>query len=315
MNLWDKCTLYQKKIGEYCDKIKQTQASPELIKELYLFVKKVVPEFYIEGFMHPRYSYLLTTLFFCEMRIPKEFIIESKPNFNIQKFKNLKECSSSKDIIEYIVYETRKALALKHSLNKNNPVNLDIFSLENDCEFSSEKAKEICDSLNIESYILEIYPGYSESAKLCNGNGFHMCNIIKLNNQYYLIDCTYRQFFTLNQNYLDRIGIVDTSGCRPGRFMLMNDERKQIASTILKDGWIALDNNTLKHFLDGFTISFRNGLYYENTRDFTYTTPYTIEDYINFLQGNDNQINREGLENLGYQKKPLKNWNLSFKRR
>ena len=72
---------------------------------------------------------------------------------------------------------------------------------------------------------------------------------------------------------------------------------------------------TMKTYLDAFTISFRNGLYYENTLDFSYTTEYSLDDYIRFIHGDDNQINHEDKLYLGYQSKPLKNYKLNFKKR
>ena len=42
----------------------------------------------------------------------------------------------------------------------------------------------------------------------------------------------------------------------------------------------------------------------KKTNDYSYETNYTPEDYINFLEKKDNQINHEGREVLGYQKRP-----------
>ena len=87
--------------------------------------------------------------------------------------------------------------------------------------------------------------------------------------------------------------------------MIMSEERKKVAEVLLKRGWIELDQNVFKHYMDGFAISFRNGLYYEQTNDFSYTTNYTASDYEKFLFGADTQILHEGDEVLGYQKRPL----------
>lgn len=314
MNPWKHINTYKEEFKNYSEKIKQTQASPDTMTELYSFIKKITPIFYINNCLEPSYEYVRAAMTLCELQIPKKFIIESNPNFNLNNNPNIKNCTTTTNILNYIVCKTRQQLSIKHSFEETNPTNLDQLDLVNDCIYSSSTVNTLCEHLNLKSYTLKIHQGYKEDAKLCNGNGFHMFNIIELNNQYHLIDCTYRQFFTLYKNHLDRIGIINTAGCKPGTFMIMNKERKQIATKILKDGWITLEENTLKHFLDGFTISFRNGLYYETTQDFSYTTPYTTEDYINFLQEKDNQINHEGKENLGFQKKPLKNWNLNFKR-
>ncbi len=72
---------------------------------------------------------------------------------------------------------------------------------------------------------------------------------------------------------------------------------------ILKDGWIKSDEDILKHYLDGFAISYRNGIYYAQTKDYSYKTSYNAEDYIRFLKEEDSQINHEGKEALGFQKR------------
>ena len=60
-----------------------------------------------------------------------------------------------------------------------------------------------------------------------------------------------------------------------------------------------------KYYLDGFAISFRNGLYYDETGDYSFTTPYTFDEYIDFLNGKDSQVKREGKLVLGYHEKPV----------
>lgn len=96
--------------------------------------------------------------------------------------------------------------------------------------------------------------------------------------------------------------------------MLMTEKGRKIANTLISDGYIELNDEVFKTYLDAFTISFRNGLYYENTLDFSYTTEYSLDDYIRFIHGDDNQINHEDKLYLGYQSKPLKNYKLNFKK-
>ena len=86
----------------------------------------------------------------------------------------------------------------------------------------------------------------------------------------------------------------------------MTEVGKQIAQNLLEKGYTRLSNESFKTYLDAFTVSFRNGLYYEQTNDYSYKTNYTATDYINFLEGTDTQINHEGSEVLGFQKKPNK---------
>ncbi len=94
--------------------------------------------------------------------------------------------------------------------------------------------------------------------------------------------------------------------------MLKDLEREKVARTILKKGWIKLTEENLKHYLDGFTLYYRNGLYYENLGVADYKVDYNIDTYINFLFGDDSQIKHESRRFLGYQYSPLKNRNFKF---
>lgn len=93
--------------------------------------------------------------------------------------------------------------------------------------------------------------------------------------------------------------------------MLLNEERENVAKELLKKGYIILTPDTLKHYLDGFTLSFRNGLYYEQN-GISYTTPYTYEQYLDFLYTDASLTDYEDRSLLGYQKRPLRNPNFEF---
>lgn len=94
---------------------------------------------------------------------------------------------------------------------------------------------------------------------------------------------------------------------------MMNESRKLTAKTLLEKGWIELTDVNCKNYFDGFALSYRNALYYEQLGKVDYTTNYTSDDYImKFVFGCDSQILREGKENLGIQKRMLKR-DLSFK--
>lgn len=88
--------------------------------------------------------------------------------------------------------------------------------------------------------------------------------------------------------------------------MTLTEEKLKLAVSLLEKGYIELTDENGKNYFDTFTLSYRNGLYYEKTNDFTYTTPYTLKDYINFLQGTTSLLKYEDINTLGYQKTPLK---------
>ena len=50
--------------------------------------------------------------------------------------------------------------------------------------------------------------------------------------------------------------------------------------------------------MDGFALSFRNGLYYERNGETELKVPYTFFDYKKFLVGEDDQIKHQDFECL-----------------
>lgn len=277
-----------------------------VLSTLYKYIKSITDFYYDQGLIYI-YDELKKRIITAEMQVQNEKIIDIPIHFDLN--------DSYDGFIEFIVQNTRAYLIRKHTSNDGQTRNINDINLSGDCELAAENIQYLCEQNHFEQKYLIIHPGYMEKANLYNGNGYHYANIVKYNNKYYLVDVTYSQFFYANQNNLNRIGIMKLSNCNVGTFALMNKTRKKVAISLLKNGYIELNEDTFKAYLDPFTISSRNGLYYENTNDFSYTTTYTVDDYIQFLKGKDNQINHEGRENLGYQKRPLQNWNLNFTRR
>ena len=287
--------------------------SLDIIKNIYSFVKEISPFYYEQNNLKPAFKDVTESICDSEDYLPKKYIIDIKPDF-IYDYKQdiLSKDSSEIEILDYIVKQTRKYLNEEVSfMNVIYP--LENYDLENYCVKASHKIEKICQELNIKQKRIKLEAGFQKDSDLYNGYGIHYFNIIKLGDKKYIIDCTYSQFFLLKRCLLDRIGIMDLGGCKPGIFMTLKENRKKLAETILKKGWVLLTDENLKDYLDGFALSYRNGLYYEQTNDFTYETPYQANDYYNFLNGLDNQLNHEGREVLGYQKKPLNNHNLKFK--
>jgi len=171
--------------------------------------------------------------------------------------------------------------------------------LENNCISVSFFIKEICDEWGINSHVIEIWPGYDAGARLFGMAGFHYANILYIQDREYLVDLCYKQFFKKNKSFLEEIGVVGLCAPLAGTFMLMDCERKQVAEELLKNGFIELKNNHFKAYCDGFTISYRNGLYYKNYSNL-YSTNYTNQDYKNFvINKSDNQIKHEAIKCLG----------------
>ena len=310
MDMWKKYERDSKILDEFYDRIKK-DTSPENLNLLYQFMKQIAPEYYQDKKIIRTYELLVKDFLMCEKLYDKGLLINPSVHFS----------DLNQDFpIEYLVYQTRKFLLKNYAFiagdEEKNKQYLQGMNMSNKCLECSEQVKIAnARKTQLEFHYLLIYPAFKENCMIYNGGGHHCACIVKHNSKYYLIDVTYSQFFYKYLNNLNRLGIMETGGCKAGYFMLMTEKGRMIANKLLSDGYIELDEETLKIYLDSFAISFRNGLYYEKTQDFSYSTDYTVEDYIKFLQGEDSQLQHEGRECLGFQKRPLKNSLMSFQRR
>ena len=305
MDMWKKYEKHSKIIDSYYDKINK-ENHIQILNELYDFIKGITSNYYKNREILRQYDFLKTELLLCEKKENSIKILDVPVRLNDLDKDN---------IIEYIVLKTRKFLLKTKLLGDNNQVKLEELNLSNDCHKAAHFIEYLCDKYNVESYLLPIYPRYSKESMLYNGNGYHFANIIKYNNKYYLVDTTYSQFFYTVRNNLNRLGILNTGGCNPGVFILMHKMGNRIAAELITNGYIELNEEIFKSYLDAFTISFRNGLYYEQTNDYSFTAEYTIDDYMKFINGEDSQIEREGRLYLGYQMVPLNDYKINFKKR
>lgn len=308
--------------GEYCQEIKKyytymlnlsnTDSKIKSIEQLYQYVKDISFELYSKDENFGKNYFAITSLVLkCERLLSNEYVIDIKANYNPDD--NLFVCGKNpEDILSYITNNARNFICSKanHQLN----LSLDKFNMVGQCLPVSNYIESLCREIGINCKKIALFPGFTTKPILCNGIKQHYAVIVQIDGKEYLIDCTYAQFFQLNRCILQRIGIPKLSGCLSGAFMIMNDSRIKVAQKLLKDGWIKLDDVKLKDYMDGFALSYRNGLYYEQTNDFSFETKYSSKDYKNFLDGEDNQLNYESEFVLDFQKKPLKNPCLTLKK-
>lgn len=239
-------------------------------------------------------------------------IIDELPTFDPQnhspEFKVISP-NSPEEILDEIVYWTRFMLT-REDHKVENLLNLHLI---NRCEEASRFIHQLAYCYHLNAQIVKIPAGFSQEELLYDEDTeFHYFVLIEIDDKTYIVDCTYSQFFSWYRNEIERLGNYTYSGCFSGIYMLKDIAREKTARTILKRGWIELNEETIKHYLDGFALSYRNGLFYENLGVADYHTPYDIKDYHNFLFGDDSQIRREGKEYLGYQMQVLKNRDFKF---
>ena len=196
---------------------------------------------------------------------------------------NLKTPENVSEMMQFIINLTRFDLAKDH--------NLETDSLEKECPNVSYNLEKICESLGVGT----IHIGVDHKLKY---GMFHQFTIVRIKQEdgtykNYLADCTYRQFFTKKDSNLRRIAVMrgPAAGCSIGAYMMMSDERKEIAETILTQGYIELTPEVFKEYFDAIVFSGRGKDYYdENNLD--YMNPndvkpnYSVDDYLETMLQN-----------------------------
>jgi len=280
----------------------------EILSFIYRYIKDVTPFYYNNPQYLSLYKTLRDTILEIEKKIGKIYITDISFIYNPRE--------KTDYILDYIIQKTRQHLLSIYyhcsMIDISSPLTYDL-NFANYCEEAANYVQQLCIDNDIDCGLLYIPPGFDKEANLFQGLGDHYANLVQYNGDYYVIDVTYSQFFSAKTNNLERLGIVYLSGCDVGTFMLQSEEGNKISDELIKKGYMKMTEEMLKTYLDAFTISYRNGLYYENTKDYSFTSHYSIDDYERFLAGEDSQIKHENREYLGYQTKPLKNSRLSFK--
>lgn len=190
---------------------------------------------------------------------------------------------NNNNVLQRIINYTRKQLAKDH--------NLETDSLEKECPNASYNLENLCARLGIET----IHFGINQQLSAGMFHHFTIIRIKQENGEYknYLADCTYRQFFTKKDSNPRRIGVMrgPAAGCSIGSYMMLSENRKRIAETILSQGYIELTPEVFKEYIDAIIYSGRDkdfyekkGLDYLNPNDVSPT--YSIDDYLQIMLRN-----------------------------
>ncbi len=265
------------------------------LEELYRYVRSIQNDYFIDGNLSNDFNYITRYLKKAEEDIPIDFIMESSPIFS--------NGFDSDDKLKNVIYNVRSKLL---GSDIEDP-------LIDKCTYSSNLVFRSFSELGLNVRRVIIYPGFTKEHDLLHfGSGYHAFNIVTINDKKYIIDLTYRQFFLKDRSSLERIGVFSLFNTTPGKFMTLNDSRMNTALELLKNGYIEMTDENIKNYFDGFALSYRNATYYDETLDFSFTTNYSPYDYMRFINEEDSQLNHEGIDRLGYQKKVLRNPNIRF---
>lgn len=279
--------------------------------EFYQAIKELSYQYYKGEEMPLSYQFLIHDIFLLDKFVMPEYILP----FQKHDFSNVLEkpvsLKNDEIILDYLVDQARNSLYDSISFDRN-VLPFESYDLRNKCLDSAKYIRNCAYQIGIESRIVILYPCFRRNSGVMGGN-IHAFSLVEINGKTYLIDCTYSQFFTKYRCNLESIGVPLFAGSAPGTFMQYDSFHKEVAKTLLSRGWIECTEEIYKAYLDGFLLSYRNGLYYERTNDFSFTTNYTAVDYENFIYGNDNLLDHEKKEELGFQLKPLSNPKLLIK--
>lgn len=256
----------------------------------------------------------------CECNLPYRYILPVNTSFKYDPTysymnKNIDDFKDKYELLNFIVLASRNVIYNENTSLANipNKEGFDKLDLSGKCQTCSNAVKLICDNLNIKNEIIRIDPGFDYNLNLMDGYGYHYFNILTIENDRYLLDLSYVQFFDINGCLLERNGIYQRFGSYPGIYMIMDERRCKLAQNLINNGWIELDENNMKDYFDGFSISTRNALYYERLERTIFSTNYTANDYESFIYGDDSQANYEDIKTLGTQKVFIKNPKIEFK--
>ena len=209
------------------------------------------------------------------------------PNTKIKYSNNFNE----QELLNYLILKCR--IDICHLLRDKRGLEKDC--LANLCDLVSLIVCKECYKHSIKCKRIFLSP-YLNSKR--TGGFFHYANIITIGDKEYIVDLSYKQFFTFVFSALERIGMAGYSLVLPGIFMMMNESRYKTASEILKKGYVKATDENIKNYMDGFIISYRNGQYYDDMGN--YITYYTADDYKAFLYEGDNSFYDIPSEYVGF---------------
>lgn len=254
------------------------------INKLYRIIKNRPTTAFTTKFLNMIESTCFSDSYICDTSV--DFVYDSRK----RKFNS---SFNEKEILDTIVYQTRKCICdeLGSFVGIHNDPLFNLCRMTSSyVKINANKAKINCHTIMLSPYL---------NMKL-DGGIYHYASIITIGDKKYIVDLTYKQFFTAVYCALERKGMPGYSVVLPGVFMLMNDSRYKTASELLKSGYIEATDENIKNYMDGFIISYRNNVYYDDMGFVDYTTHYSADDYREFLYFEDNSFYDTPLEHLGF---------------
>lgn len=257
----------RRKVAEHILKYGWIEATPENIKcylDGFVMADKVSSD--IETLSAEQYLEILDKDYISHMEknttgrkdtyesTETEYIIDSEPFVDDKiDLEEYNEEMTDEQKLTIIVQTERRRLS-KLTDKNGQAYNIMNDNLRGDCTVSAGKIVKECYSRGISS--TQIFT--RNAIRSLNGEKMskhlgHNFTLAKIGEKHYIIDCTYRQFFSKTNNFPENEDHITD----PGMYMIEDAKRRKIAEQILKNGWIEATPNNLKGYLDGFLMAER----------------------------------------------------------
>ena len=195
------------------------------------------------------------------------FIIDNKPRFydiDKNKISLIKDKLSRGEKIsqeEEELYLKSIVTKIRLIIEKLLGMNVRESAMINCCDFCQRVAGKV-----LENEGIEVFP--KETQKILSPDVIaHSFLTIRFNDTDYLIDLNYRQFFMYDSCQFEKFVVVDNRvllAPDPGFFVLNSGINKETAIKIIEDGFVELNEDTAKDYLDSFYYSKQGSSSYSN---------------------------------------------------
>lgn len=160
-------------------------------------------------------------------------------------------------LLKVIVYCTRKKLIQEDSVDFTTDSLRKLDSKANEC------VKDVCSHMGLAAISFNIARSFGIPKN-------HNVCLVKVNDSYYLIDCTYQQYFLLGQNFKNRYikSASHIATCEVGARILARN--RDGAIELLENGFISVDDPMFEDYF--------KTMYNQFNRE-----PLTKEEYLNTI--------------------------------
>lgn len=297
----------QKKYRDYILEVAQKPNYPKKVENLdALLVKycEYCSKHNLELFDMPLQN-VLESLYIIDSEPVLEEIEEEKINSAIEHLQEVLEKNKEKitdgitkeeaeTILQFVVFNTRQ-----NFINMAH-VDLRTHNLKGCCKLAQELSMNLFKNLGLAITVNDdtIFTGRSTPTHFFGTVAIPVKEEEFLSIQNYLIDVTYRQFFTLNRCHHGLTKVKNAIPPEAGYFVCQSQQGQMIASQILKNGYIKLNKEIAKIYGLGFALRF---IYNQSEMVEQYFTEESNQ-YLNRMlnQQNTLHLDTDKLARLGY---------------